>query len=508
LSNSYVVTSVADTERLVSTQGWPNLNDWGHGLLAAEIIDAQAQYADLVMWTSTRATVQQGGQYGNAIFSCFTNTNGYTPVGRAIQLCGQTMRKMTCGWSPVSTDTTLISASAFMDAYTFGLQNTGNLGLIITNKSNTNYNINVFHGMTRPNSAWFTRQCIPAILNNTTTATVNFSGGNVFPTTFGLTTNVFSTAYSLSGLVMTTGQKITQAPILTCSIDELNTVSPYGNWDCRTIIPGKPTGLSGYRDMRLSTFETFVDPGTQIRSNVINCYFEQYSGGTSNVTTGGIGVASNANVFPRSNLAVFCDLYYDGNFNFGQGGKTGIGLFVGQEIAAGGNYKVNSSSARCVFKGNGASSMYLYVPANLTQLNGDLNTAAFANASYGVEFFYNDTFKAVGNAGAPAGNVNNFSTPLRKNAWNNIGIGIKVNTFLGNGFSNYDGECFMSINGVVRNMTGIRWLANVGNAYDNVSQFVMNSFFGGSWTAPANCNSFYSNVKYYNYDIINTLRQP
>jgi len=237
---------------------------------------------------------------------------------------------------------------------------------------------------------------------------------------------------------------------------------------------------------------------TGIQSNTINCFYEIYSGGQTpaNLLTGGFNVASNPNVFPRSNLAVFGDIFYDGQFNFGIGGKTGIGLFVGQENASGGNYKVNSSSARCVFRANGEASLYMYVPRNLEQKDPTMNTAAYATNNYGVEFFHRDTFRAIGNAG-----------PLRRDCWNEIGIGVKVNSFTGN-IPQYDGSVFMSINGVVRELNEVRLLANTGNIYDNVSQAVFNSFFGGVWESPANNICRWANVRYYDYDVIKQLQKP
>ena len=463
---SYVVSSAADTTRLVSPEGWPNVNDWGHGILTTDIIGKQLEYSDLVVWSSTRATTLPGGAWSNGIYSCLTNTNGYTPVGRAIQGMSQIVNRAARGMCPVSIDTNLLNASVFTDSYTTGLQLSGNLALIITNKSNSNYVVDIHHGLTRPGNSTFTNQLVPTILNNTTTAGFFFTSGNLAPSTFGLKTTANIAALSMNGAIFGTSRKITTSPILTCPIDVLNTTSPYGVWDTRTIIPGKPTGLSGYRDMKLSTFERFTDPGTGIKSNTINCFFQIYSGGNiaANLLTGGFNVASNPNVFPRSNLAVFSDIFYTDNFDFGRGGKTGMGLFVGQQIASGGNYKLNSSSARCVFRSNGESSLYMYVPRNLQQLDPTMNTAAYASNNYGVEFFYKDTFRAIGNAG-----------PLRRNSWNEIGIGVKVNTFIGN-IPQYDGSVFMSINGVVRELNEVRLLANTGNIYDNVSQAVFNSF--------------------------------
>ena len=317
-------------------------------------------------------------------------------------------------------------------------------------------------------------------------------------TTGGLQTSVSAPGYSVNGVVFNTTRKITSSPILTCSVDALNTVSPYGAWDTRTIIPGKPSGLSGFRDMKLSSFERFTDPATGIQSNVINCFYQIHSGGheAANMAFGGLQVTSNPVVVPASNLAVFGDIFYDDNFNFGRGGKSGIGLFVGQEIAAGGNYKVNSSSARAIFRANGEASLYMYVPRNLQQKDPTMNTAAYATDNYGTEFFHRDTFRAVGNAG-----------PLRRGCWNEVGIGIKVNSFVGN-VPQYDGSVFLSINGVARELQEVRLLANTGNVYDNVSQYILNTFVGGSWTAPANSICRWSNVRYYNYDVINQLQKP
>ena len=464
--SSYVISSAADTTRLTGSEGWPNVNDWGHGILTTDIIGKQLEYSDLVVWSSTRSTVLPGGVWSNGIYSCLTNTNGYTPVGRAVQGISQVVNRIGIGMCPTSVDTNLLSADVFVDAYTTGLKLSGNLSLIITNKSNSNYIVDIHHGITRPGNTIFTNQLVPAVLNNTTTATISFSSGNLAPSTFGLITTANISAYSMNGAVFGTSRKITTAPILTCPIDVLNTTSPYGVWDTRTIMPGKPTGLSGYRDMKLSTFERFTDPGTGIQSNTINCFYQIYSGGQTpaNLLTGGFNVASNPNVFPRSNLAVFGDIFYDEQFDFGRGGKTGIGLFVGQENASGGNYKVNSSSARCVFRANGEASLYMYVPRNLQQLDPTMNTAAYASNNYGVEFFYKDTFRAIGNTG-----------PLRRNSWNEIGIGVKVNSFVSN-VPQYDGSIFMSINGVVRELNEVRMLANTGNIYDNVSQAVFNTF--------------------------------
>lgn len=493
---SYTVSSAVDTTRLTTGEGWPNVNDWGRAVVAADIIGKQAQYCDLVVWSSTRSTRIPGGMWSNGVYSCLTNTNGFTPIGRAIQSISQVSRGLP--WCPVSVDTNLLSATVAMDSYVTGMETTGLMSAVISNKSNSDYAVTIHHPMTRPGRVVLANKVVPAILNNTTTATVVFTSGNVGPAMDVHKTTISVSAYSMNGVVFETSRKITAQPILVCPIDSLTRSPPYGVWDCRTIIPGKPVGLSGYRDMKLSTFERFNDPSTGIRRNVINCFYQVHSGGkvAANILTGGFNIASNPNVFPRSNIAVFADIFYDDAFDFGRGGKTGVGLFVGQESAAGGNYKVNSSSARCVFRANGEASLYMYVPRNLQQLDPAMNSAAYATNNYGVEFFDKDTFRAIGKSG-----------PLRRGCWNEIGVGVRVNSFVGNA-PQYDGSVFMSINGVAQEISSVRLLANTGNVYDNVSQAVFNTFYGGDWTSPANSVCKWSDVRYYDYDVVNQLRAP
>jgi hypothetical protein len=169
-------------------------------------------------------------------------------------------------------------------------------------------------------------------------------------------------------------------------------------------------------------------------------------------------------VLPSKNTATFgCKIKYPATFDFSRGGKTGVGLAMGQGPSSGGRRSTNASSARIMWRSDGAASLYVYIPKDLHQLDPALDKSAFGEG-WGVEFFL-DVFK---------------KGTLKLGQWNEISIRVILNTFARDGTPNPDGMCVVRINGTSASLGGVRWLRSP----ESINYVPFNTFFGGEeWAA-------------------------
>ena len=205
------------------------------------------------------------------------------------------------------------------------------------------------------------------------------------------------------------------------------------------------------------------DAGKDVLS-VVYCKDSNSKG--DNMNNGGAEIDfAPTGVLPSVTKATFgCKIKYPSNFDFTRGGKTGVGFAMGDGNASGGRRSDNASSARIMWRQNGAATLYIYTPKNLHQLDENLDNAAFSSGDWGVEFF-KDVFK---------------EGTLKRGMWNDVAIQVGLNTFDAVGNSNPDGFAIMTINGVSASIGGIRWLKRK----DSIRYCPFNTFFGGEeWAA-------------------------
>ena len=189
---------------------------------------------------------------------------------------------------------------------------------------------------------------------------------------------------------------------------------------------------------------------------------------------GGIEVVfATPKVLPSSKSASFgCKIKYPTTFDFSRGGKTGVGFSIGKGAASGGRRSDNASSVRIMWRNDGASSLYVYVPKDLHQLDPKLDESAFVGG-WGVEFF-RDFFSA---------------DTFKRGSWNDVSIKVTLNTFDSDGYPNPDGICSMSVNGKSASLGGVRWLKSP----ETIQSVPMNTFFGGEdWAASKDETVLYS----------------
>ncbi|AGE56245.1 hypothetical protein PBCVNEJV1_272L [Paramecium bursaria Chlorella virus NE-JV-1] len=178
-------------------------------------------------------------------------------------------------------------------------------------------------------------------------------------------------------------------------------------------------------------------------------------------------------ILPSATSAMLgCKIKYPTNFNFTRGGKTGLGFAIGTGSASGGRRSTNASSARIMWRSNGAASLYVYVPKDLHQIHPELNKSAFGDG-WGVEFFL-DVFG---------------KNTLKRGTWNDLSIRVILNTFAPGGYSNPDGICVVTINGESASLGGVRWLSSP----EKINSVPFNTFFGGEeWSAAKDETVLYS----------------
>jgi len=178
-------------------------------------------------------------------------------------------------------------------------------------------------------------------------------------------------------------------------------------------------------------------------------------------------------VLPATKKAAFgCKIKYPSDFDFTRGGKTGVGLAMGNGNASGGRRSDNASSARIIWRENGAATLYIYTPEKLHQLDENLDAAAFSNGNWGVEFFKNVFREGT----------------LKRGVWNDVVVQVWLNTFDSIGNPNPDGFAIMSINGVSASIGGIKWLKRD----ECIRNCPFNTFFGGEeWSASKDEVVFY-----------------
>lgn len=202
----------------------------------------------------------------------------------------------------------------------------------------------------------------------------------------------------------------------------------------------------------------------------LKVFYGKGSGTSYHSGVGGVGITASPRGFPGQALIVAFDAYFELGFDFARSGKFG-GLFVGHGAASGGQHSPTGASHRVTWQRKGAVASYIYPPKDVPQEDPNLK-----DEGSGVHYL-DDKF--------PAGT-------LKLGQWNRMAVGIKMNTFDGNGKPRPDGMGLLHVNGRTEFLGRIRWSRSRDLVITN---FSFSTFFGGAIASPKDQTAFYTNFK-------------
>jgi hypothetical protein len=188
---------------------------------------------------------------------------------------------------------------------------------------------------------------------------------------------------------------------------------------------------------------------------------------------GGVGVFGVPKGLPASSGGVVFayDVWYPSTWQWAKGGKMG-GMSIGSGKSSGGHHSTNGASHRVMWQTDGGVISYIYVPSGAKQV--DPRIQGGKDYGYGV-------FKPE------------FAGTLKKNQWNHIEIGTKLNTFTGS-TPNPDGRGSLTVNGVTHTIDKVVWRMSPG---DKLNDVFFSDFFGGPDASPIDQDSYYANPAVY-----------
>lgn len=198
--------------------------------------------------------------------------------------------------------------------------------------------------------------------------------------------------------------------------------------------------------------------------------------------------------FPSEQVRFSFKLMFDDNFPWGSdrkkvGGKI-IGFFIGQGKASGGNYTKTGSSFRLTWSFNGGVGPYLYPQVKNPHAKGgsggqdiswaDLDQSkevqAVSYVAAGIHMFYPKKKE----------NIENWDLKLKKGAWNDIEMFIKLNTP-----GKQDGTLSLTVNGVNKRLDTVRFR----NDNAKIERVEIATFFGGGtkeYAPPQDTRAWYA----------------
>lgn len=236
-------------------------------------------------------------------------------------------------------------------------------------------------------------------------------------------------------------------------------------------LPVEDLAKPGGGAWKLDGSVTWKKSGVETREGqpVLRVFYGKNSGTSSDPGVGGIMFSSVPRGLPAdAALAAFQVLFAPG-WHFSKGGKIG-GFHIGHGDASGYRHSDTAATHRIMWQEDGGAIAYVYPPSNLEQEDPKLRASG-----HGIGYF-KDIF--------PAGT-------LRIGTWNEVQIGVKLNTFDG-GKPRADGEARLTVNGATGTLRGVRWRRSPDLA---ISSLDFNTFFGGPDPAVTDCTAYFRGFK-------------
>ena len=232
---------------------------------------------------------------------------------------------------------------------------------------------------------------------------------------------------------------------------------------------------NGKVDMRKSTLVKLT--GEYEGKPAIRVHFDKNSGVPGGNSNGGLAVDFAPKGLPRDAVVFAMRVFYTKGFDFARGGKI-FGMTIGEGKASGGNHSPNASSHRIMWQSNGGAISYIYLPEGVKQ-------ERLAADSYGTGVWQKD-----------------FQNVLKPGVWHDVEVGVRMNTFDASGKPNPDGVGYIRIDGISRELTGVRWAGTKKYAY--IKALNLSTFFGGPETSPREQHAYYADLRVHEWD--NTRR--
>jgi hypothetical protein len=203
--------------------------------------------------------------------------------------------------------------------------------------------------------------------------------------------------------------------------------------------------------------------------------FDKNSGAPGGNSNGGLAIDFSPRGLPKDAAVLAMRVFYPSGFDFAKGGKM-IGIAMGEGDASGGRHSSTASSHRIMWQTGGGAISYIYPPAGVKQTNPKL-----ATESFGVGMWHKD-----------------FENVLKPNKWHDVEVGVRMNTFDVHGKPNPDGIGYIRIDGISRELTGVRWAGTKKYAY--INNLTVSSFFGGPLTSPKDQHAYYADFEVRDWD--------
>ena len=208
-------------------------------------------------------------------------------------------------------------------------------------------------------------------------------------------------------------------------------------------------------------------------------FYGKGSGTSSDPGIGGVAIHSKPQAFPLESAILEMQVFFAEGWQWSKGGKIG-GFFVGHGNASGKEHSTTGASHRVTFGPGGMARSYVYLPSGLTQDASLRQTGPCTDCGIGLPGF-DKLFKAG---------------TLKIGEWNTIKVGVRLNTFDGQGAPRADGHALLHANGITGTATNIKWRRTPDL---KISAFVFNTFFGGPDPATTDCTAYFRNFKVFSW---------
>lgn len=213
------------------------------------------------------------------------------------------------------------------------------------------------------------------------------------------------------------------------------------------------------------------------------------------------GSSSNSNftiapaaLFPTNEIRISFKLWFDDSFPWTPtasmpriGGKLG-GFEVGKGAASGGEYSATAASFRITFSNEGGLLAYVYpqLRRSFSDPDGSNIPWSLLDQTPGMQKI-SKVNKGLHVFVPEGGKRGDFDLKMRKGAWNDISMYVKLNTP-----GKYDGILEVAVNGVRERTEEARL------RYTDipVTGFLMHTFFGGSQRPPTDTKAWYADFSF------------
>ena len=257
--------------------------------------------------------------------------------------------------------------------------------------------------------------------------------------------------------------------------DEVGTLEEDGGGGGGDLLPVtdlRKSGAGAWRALGRIDWKTKNDVVTFQGEPALRVFYGKGSGTSHHSGEGGMGFDVAPRGLPGTSAMISFQVWFDTGWNFSGGGKL-TGFKIGTGDASGGRHSTTGSSCRISFKEGGGAWMYVYPAKDLPQEDPAVSRTTGTGIGLFRENFPAGTFK-VGQ-------------------WNNVRLGVRLNTFDSGGNPNADGMAYLSVNDRSATLKRMRWSRSKDLL---ITAYMFSTFFGGSEPSLVDCNAYYRNFRF------------